>query len=56
MKCRLCSKQEGDDKPYVCTDCYEIIKPLIEVRMEQLARLQRRRESASADNLMKGDW
>lgn len=59
-KCRLCEKVVGAEFEkttfFICPKCYEIVAPIIEVRIEQLARLQRRRESASADNLKKGEW
>jgi len=65
--CRICGKDDGHhhdqavcdgghDEFFICSKCYPVISPIIEVRIEQLARLQRRRESASADNLKKGDW
>ena len=58
--CRICGKDDGHhhdhNEFFICSKCYPIISPIIEVRIEQLARLQRRRESASADNLKKGDW
>jgi len=58
--CAICGKDDGHhhdhDEKYVCPKCYPIIKPLIDVRMEQLNRLRLRREKATADNLRRGDW
>lgn len=59
-KCRLCDKTIGAEHEqeifFICPKCYTIVAPIIEVRIEQLARLQRRRESATADKLKQGDW
>jgi hypothetical protein len=60
--CVLCGNHpkgephDDHDEEYVCPKCFPIIKPLNDVRKEQLARLLRRRESATADNLKKGHW
>jgi len=54
IACRLCNAThgEGNKTEYcICVKCYPIIAPLVDVRVQQLARLQARREKATADNI-----